>query len=273
MTSILNRAILFAIIYCLTFYVAHFSTIQSIILSLLLALIVPAASEAIEERKFTPFWLRIEPNYAAILADVGLLDSESAWWTLLNSWEEQRRSQSEQDAEDEASRAALRTGFGCYVLSFDRGSGTYAVAWPSTNHYTSQIEHSAQIDCITKGAFGSHPSLEIKPWKGGVLISLNVSETWFADGWWERIQSKFQLNGQKVWNTRNFLTGTCDVPLAVIPPEEFLLNYFNAGSLKGRKAALAKHGWTEEESNWELDALGAPIDLTHRYVKISHREI
>lgn len=273
MKSILNRVILFAVVYCLTFYVAHFSAIQSIVLSVLLALIVPAASEAIEERKFTPFGLRIEPNYAAILVDVGLLESESAWWTLLNSWEEQMRSESEQDAEDEASRAALRAGFGCYVLSFDRESGTYAVAWPKANRYTSQIEHSVQIDCITKGAFGSHPSLEIKPWRGGVLISLNISETWFADGWWEGIQSKLPLKGQKAWNTRNFLTGTCDVPLAVIPPEEFLLHYFNAGSLKARKAALAKNGWTEEESNWELQALGSPVELSHKYVKIAHREI
>jgi hypothetical protein len=257
----------------LTFYVAHFSTNQSIVLSVLLALILPAASEAIEERKFTPFGLRIEPNYAAILVDVGLLECESAWWTLLNSWEEQRRSESEQDAEDEANRAALRTGFGCYVLSFDRESGTYAVAWTRANRYSSQIDYTVEIDCITKGSFGSHPELRIKPWKGGYRISLNVSETWFEKGWWEAIQSKLQFNKKDVWTSRDFLTGTCDVPLAVIPPEEFLLHYFNAGSLRARKAALAKNGWTEEESNWELQALGAPVELSHRYVKIAHREI
>jgi hypothetical protein len=253
--------------------VAHFSTIQSIVLSVLLAFMVPALSEPIEQRKFTPFCLRIEPNYAAILVDVGLLESESDWWRVVNSGEAQEPRETEREERETVNRTVPPEGFYCYVLSFDRVSETYAVAWPMSNRYTSQIDYSVGIDCITRGRFGSHPELKIKPWKGGYRISLNVSETWFADGWWEAIQAKLQFNKQDVWDSRDFLTGTCNVPLAVIPPEEFLLHYFNAGSLKGRKAALAKHGWTEEESNWELDALGAPVDLTHRYVKIVHREI
>jgi predicted membrane protein len=273
MKNILNRIILFAIVYALTFYVANFSISQSIVLSILLTLIVPSVSDNIKQRKFTPFALRIEPNYAAILVDAGLLASESDWWKLVNPPEEAEKVETDSDEIEVTDRTDLREGVGCYVLSCDQDSGSYAVAWPTSKRFTSQIDYSVEIDCITRGSYGTHPRLKIKPWKGGYRIQLNVSTTWFEEGWLKSIQAKLNPEKDEDFEVSNYLTGTVDLTMAIIPAEEFLFFYWDVGSIKKRKAALAKHGWVEAESNWELRALGDPVELSHKYAKILHREI
>jgi hypothetical protein len=276
MKSILIGLVTIASIYSLAVFVGHFSTIQSFILAILLFVPLDMIF-ALKRRKFTPFWLWIQPNFPAILVDAGLLETERDWWNLLYPKGVVETGETEVEEGKDADRTALRKGFACYVLSLDRVSNTYAVAWPMSKNYTSGIEHCVQIDLITRGSstdpntnFAWHPRLRVKGGRKGYEIALRVGYEWWRERWLNSIQSKPQFEEQ--WEV---LTNSVYLTVAVIPYEEFSF-YFSAGSLrslKRRNAAIAKQDWIEGKCDPESMLLGASIDLSHRYAKIAHRRI
>jgi hypothetical protein len=266
--ALTNRIVLFAVFGTVSFYLGHFSVRQSLVLSFFLALIVPSIPDRNESKEFTPFWLRVVPNYAAILVDCGVLSTESEWHEMVMRVREQIDSNASEP--DSAYTKALLYGFYCYVLSHDRESENFAVAWPKTHSYSSQIKYSVEVDCITMNSFGAHPRVTLKPATDGYQLCLEVGIDWFEKGWLERIQSKLNLGKSE---SVDYLTGRIELPLAKLPYEEFQLHYWNSGTLEKRNAALAKFGWKETDIDWESHHPGAPVDLSHRYASIAHRDM
>jgi len=132
MKNILNRILFVAIVYVLTFYVAHFSTTQSIVLTVLLALMIPSISETIEQPK--PYEVYIEPNLPKMLCDLGLVPPE---------WEEPTR----RECFPWTPLHILWYGIRAFVLRSDQGMNLL-IHWTGPNTYTHELEYRQSIDFV-----------------------------------------------------------------------------------------------------------------------------
>lgn len=79
--------------YLLLAYVAGFSVRQSIVLALLMAWLVGAIAEIAEiarparRKRFSPYYVRVDPNWYDLLLDFKLISKPEEWHTLRESFE------------------------------------------------------------------------------------------------------------------------------------------------------------------------------------------
>ncbi len=126
-------------------------------------------------------------------------------------------------------------------------------------------------------SLGWSPDVYVKSGLEGYHLGLEVNKDW----WEETCAGDQTKRLSKIRTDPDFLTGRVRLLIATLPYSEF--NIYTDGNapappwhlawLKKREEELAQAGWKREEKDAELDLLGAPDCVEHKYFKIEHRSI
>lgn len=285
--SIAKSLIIGAILFVLFRYLGAFSRSQSWVLTIVCWLGYESFNELRtanqQDKTFCPYWVRVSPNWYELLRDFKIVtgDNEAFWASVGSSWR-----QLQGQGEDEAASAysVLRNDTVFTVLK--SGTPDDLIYWDSRRIFRSDVDFQERIRELkiaqpSWGGNGRSVDLFLKWGTDGYELGLEVN----AD-WWGKVCAADETGHlAKVRTDPEYLTGTTRLVVAILPYAEFrtytdgnaTASWYDAATQKKREerrnAELAKTGWLREESNWELDYLGSPEILKHKYFTIVHRAI
>lgn len=284
---ILKSLVIGAILFLFFRYLASFSPGQSWALTLVSWLGYELFNELRTanqlEKTFCPFWVRVSPNWYELLRDYGVVTGGAeAFWSDVDSSRRQLQRQSE--GETTSTYSVLRNDIVFTVLK--SAPPDDLIYWDSRRIFRSEMDFQ---ECIVELKV-AHPS-----W-GGNGRSVDLFFKWGADGyefglevnadWWGKVCAADETGHlSKIRTNPEYLTGTTRLVVAILPYSEFriythgnaLASLYDAAARKEREkrrnAELANAGWVREESDWELDYLGFPECIKHKYFTVEHRPI
>jgi len=250
----------FGIGYAVFFYAAHFTEIQSVVLTAVALCAFDGYKQALKvagkQPAFEPFWVRVEPNWYAICHDFGLADDES--------WKELR----EKTKAAPASYSILRNGFNFTMLSQS--------LFYSNDHHTffGELDFRLPIDELKPEAdtfgFSIGPRFYIKRSLAlaGAKTKVPVIELGL-------------ITRESLKKSQHPADHEGEIPIARLP-EMVFYGYlhpddYNFDTMKKigerTKAQLAEFSWTEEERDAEYSWLNLPTEISHKYARVTYRGI
>jgi hypothetical protein len=218
--------------------------------------------------------LYIRPNYRDILTDASLLasdhDANDREWALL--------------IKSQAEGNVPWDGVTCFVISYNFDSDTHVIAWPESKNYSCRFEFPlGEFDLESLPSAAAFPAgsragngrlkarFGVTPGRHGLNIFMRLDNKWWAAHWGKFTRPELSFD----WGEDG--RGSANITVAVIPYAE-LQCFYNwkpmcAGdSLKRRARAMETLGWKDETVK-ELYPSIHVVDISHRYVKISHEPI
>ncbi len=228
---------------------------------------------------FSPFWVRVSPNWYDLLRDHGIIqsDAETFWDETDLAWQELEEHGEKSSAD---TYRVLRDGITFTVLTSTHYGGL--VYCNNRRTFRNEIDFEERIQEIKLGSptlrsLGWSPDVYVKWEIGGYDLGLEVNKNWRE----KTCLADETKRLSKVRATPDHLTGTVRLVIATLPYAEF--NIYADGNapappryeavLKKRDKELTEAGWKREEKDAELHLLGAPDCIEHKYFKIDHRAI
>jgi hypothetical protein len=219
------------------------------------------------EKEFSSFWVAVAPRWPALLRDYKLIDGDEKWGRL----------QEELDSIEARGYNVLRDGITFTVLE------PGLCFWNSRRRFVSTEEFEERIEEIKihGPSWSWSPSVYFKIGIRGYELGLSVN----AD-WWKRIcaaDETKELANTEADSSDFHLTGHLNLVVARLPYAEF--GVYGRGNAvgyslsqqrreeKAREAEIVRAGWKRQESSAELDLLGAPEGVEHKYFTVEHRAI
>ena len=248
----------FGIAYAVFFYVAHFTVIQSLLLSVvgLCAIDGYRLSFKIatnEQPKFEPFWVSVMPNWYSICNDFGLAAGEK--WPELQAKCETAP----------ADYSILRDGLNFTMLS--------PTLFYSNDHqsFFGELDFKMPIEELRPepGGFLSFaPQFYIKRTLVGDKKNLPAIE--FGLVTQESLEKSFHPRDSKA-----------NIPIAWLPEIVFFgftqPDAYNWDTIKKieeqTESQLTDFGWTQKEEDPEDSWLNGPSEIDHKYVRVKYRGI
>lgn len=246
--------------YAVFFLVAHFTLVQSTLLTILAASVISAYRwlyqlATTRTPRIEPFWVRVSPNWYAICQDYGLYD--------VNRWEELLDECAKQTPE----YSVFRHGINFTMLS-------PTLFYSNDQHYFfGEIDVRCSIDELKPatpdrflGTFT--PQFYVKRALGGKNKKVAVIE--------------FGLITQESLKKSFHPADHADhVPIASLP--EIVFYFYNNPDMDNYKLAdkihaetkerLADFAWTTTEQDPEYSSLHPPEELKHKYLTITYKGI
>jgi hypothetical protein len=257
LSVILINAIWLGIAYAVFFYLADFSRAQSVALAIVglcafEGFRTALATAAKRKPEFSPFWMRIQPNWFAICHDYDLAAGE-AWTTL----------QERRDAAP-VGYSILRNGFNFTMLS--------PTLFYSNDHQTffGELDLKVSIEELNPepdSILGFSPQFYIKRTVAGEKNSPVIE---FGLVTRESLKKSFHPGDDHG-----------DIPIAWMP-ESILYRYFHADEYDWKKmkavdaiakAQLAEFDWMEEKRDSDDSWLNWPYEINHKYLRVKYRGI
>ncbi len=247
----------FAIFYSILFYVAHFTDIQSFILTFVgLAAFFGYKSAftvaSMQKPNFEPFWVSIRPNWYSICEDFGLASVEK--WTEI-----ERKCEA-----TPAEYSVVRNGLNFTMLS--------QTLFFSNDHqsFFGELDFMIAIEELRpdKDQFSTFaPCLYLKQTVVGEREKSLVLE--------------FGLVTQKsLHESIGIRDDRSHIPIARLPEIVFFGymhpdTYGNWSKMKKideqTKKELARFGWTQDERDPEDSWLNRPLEITHKHFRVIYR--
>lgn len=278
-------AIIFVVLsgcfFLLLFYIGDFSTQQSILLAILLAILavyVEYLSHGSKAR-FCPYYLDIAPNWFLILSDFRLL-AKPEYWSKIEEYVEHA---------PKGAYCLLRDNIRITVLhpeDLTSRSMVYTSTVPHQGYFTTKVHFSEEINPLSFASdiplldvFGKQtPNFLVNSGPDGFRLAISI-----PDKFWSEIQNSCPkpdaINHQHA-------TGTVELTLAVIPNSEFDLYWkprssqvsYNMKILPKLQAYIREQrkrfGW-EAKKHEEIPelAINWPEVINHKYFEVRHNEI
>lgn len=269
-------------------YVGSFSSAQSWALTIIAwlgyGLYVDLRARFRVGDAFSPFWVRVSPNWYDLLRDYRIVetDEKTFWHDTHLAWR-QLQEKTEGDSADIYS--VLRDDIVFTMLKPGPFDGL--LYWNSHRIFRSEVDFGERIEeiKITHPTLGEgwdwSPDVYLKWGRDGYELGLEVNAEW-----WERTCAAEEAKQlAKIKSDPQHLTGTTRLAVATLPYSEFAIyaegnvpaSWYDTATLKkqerNKDAELAKAGWKREESDWESHHLGAPEGVKHKYFTVEHKAV
>ena len=271
--------------YLILAYIADFSTRQSIILAVLIAwlalCIVVTYALLKPARRFSPHYVRVDPNWYDLLNDFKLINAIDAWPAV--------RKFSEELPANEYS--VVRSGV-CFTVVQQSEDFERTLIY-SNNHRTfvSEVDLEENVEPLRIGGTDDISRAMGEPSKCDVCLFVRFGADGYKLGirvpsrWWNEVKA---LCPKPMDEDADYPTGRVNLILAIISWREFDLywepavwssTFFEKTAKEIRKRRdeqRSKLGWKTIEHDADLGAeLGIdwPESIEHKYFSIEHRAI
>lgn len=269
------KSLLFVAAVFLVFrYFADFSLTQSWVLAVVAwlgyGLYESLRTRLQVEKDFSPFWVSVTPNWYELLRDFRIINNEEEWDQL------GEKSGSVPSSEYNVLRSDIR-----FTVLRPQPDACLPglIYWNSRKTFVSEVDFEEGIEEIKL----DHPSFEnnprlarspevfIKFGAKGYELGLAVLEEW----WKQTCAEDKTKEIAKTKTGTDYLTGTTRLVVATLPYSEFRRYFYQVNEKHERNtnAQLAQNGWKREEIDSELQLLGAPDEVKHKYFTVAHRAI
>jgi hypothetical protein len=271
--------------YLILAYIAGFSTWQSIVLAALIAWL--ALSTAIAyvvlkpARRFSPYYVRVDPNWYDLLIDFKLIDGIDAWHAVRKFSEERPT----------AEYCVVRSGICFMVVQQSEDFERTLIYLNNHRTFVSEVDLEEDVEPLRIGRIDKISEAMGKPSKCDVRLLVRFG----ADGYklgirvpsqrWNEVKASCPKPTEEV---ADYPTGQVDLILAIISYREFDLYWEpvvwsstfydkNAKQIRSlRDEQRGKLGWKTLEHDSDLGAeLGIdwPESIEHKYFTVEHRAI
>jgi len=271
--------------YLTLFYIADFSARQSIVLAALiswLALGIAIAYLVLKPaRKFSPYYVRVDPNWYDLLIDFKLIHNPDAWHALQKSIKELPSTEYN----------VVRSGI-CFMVVQQLEDFERTLIYLN-NHRTfvSEVDLEEDVAPLRIGRVDKISEAMGKPSKCDVRLLVRFGADGYKLGirvpsqWWNEVKASCPKPMKEV---AHHPIGQIDLILAVISYREFDLYWepmewsstFYEKTAKRirsqRDEQRGKFGWKTVEHDSDLGAeLGIdwPESIEHKYFNVEHRAI
>jgi hypothetical protein len=252
-------------------FVGGFPMRQGIVLGLLLAWLAFGIGKAAVKpaRRFTPYWVRVSPNWYQILSDFALVGSPEEWRSIREA------------VRPCADYSVLRDGVLFTVLQHSEDWTQDLVFWNQHQSFGSELrfrEDMSPIQFERKDPAGGHiPAyLFMKPY-GQYNMGIEV-----RDWWWDKVKGSCAT---PLSVETNPMTGTVELTLATLSLNEFdfywaPVNWTDEYVLKTKPQIRQRRdeqglalGWIAKDLRIPELSVRVPVYIEHKYFVVEHREI
>jgi len=275
-----------AVVFCLILaYIGDFSMRQSIVLGALIAwlalCIVIAYVVLRPTRRFSPHYVRVDPNWYDLLSDFKLIDGLDAWHAV-------RKFSEERPA---AEYCVVRSGI-CFMVVQQSEDFERALIYLN-NHRTfvSEVDLEEDVEPLRIGGTDEISRAMGEPSKCDVRLFVRCGADGYKLGirvpsqWWNEVKAS---SPKPMEEDVDYPTGRVDLILAVMSYREFDLywepavwssTFYDKAAKEIRKRRdeqRGKLGWKTVEHDSDLGAeLGIdwPESIEHKYFSVEHRAI
>ena len=265
--------------YLILVYIADFSTRQSIILALLWASLARAIELLARRpaRRFSPYYVRVDPNWYDLLIEFKLIDKPDAWHAIQKSLKDLPSSE----------YRVIRSGICFTVVHQSEDFERTLIYLDNHQTFVSEVDLQEDVEPLrieSTDRFGEPNKCDVHLFVrlGGDGYNLGVR----APGWWwKEVKASCP---KPIKEVADHPTGQVDLILAVISYREFDLYWEpvvwsstfydkTAKQIRSqRDEQRNKFGWKAIEHDSDLGAeLGIdwPESIEHKYFNVEHRAI
>ena len=267
------------VFYLVLAYIAVFSIRQSIVLALLMASLAGGIENAAAKptRRFSPYYVRVYPNWYDLLIDFKLIDKPEEWHAIQKSFEGLPTTE----------YRVLRNGV-CFTVVHQSEDFERTLIY-SDNHrvFVSEIDFEEDAEPIRierTNRFGEPNSCDVrllmKSSGDGYNLGIRV-----PGRWWDQVKTSCPKPKGEIADSP---TGQIDLILATISNREFDLYWEpiewnstfydkTAKQIRARRdEQRQKLGWKTIEHDSDLGVelgIDFPESIEHKYFNVEHRGI
>lgn len=196
--------------------------------------------------EFTPFYVKIEPNWYKLLKDYELID-DKGWRELMGKFPKNTPGRYN----------VIRDGIVFTLLESKENRDL--IYWNNTNSFHTEVDFRAIIEelekPIDKEGFQYTPEFYVKWGIEGYEIGITTPES----------SKEIVMMGDN-----NELVKIATLPYAVFNMPKYRFGIIKADK---RKEYLQKFGWKEEIQDIEMELAGWPMELKNEYFNIYYKYI
>ena len=264
-------------LYLVLAYIAEFSMRQSMVLALLIASLARGIASAARKpaRRFSPYYVRVNPYWPQLLTDFKLIDKDEEWHAIQKSFEDLPSTE----------YRFLRSGV-CFTVVHQSENFERTLIYSNNRRvFVSEVDFEDDMEPIKierkreiRGEKYQDVRFLMKFSGDGYDLGMRV-----PDWWWDEVKASCPTPMKE---HRDYPTGYVELVLTTISYREFDLywepvewssTFFNktAKQIRDRRnEQRKKFGWktVEHEDIPEL-SIDWPESIEHKYFNVEHRAI
>jgi len=261
MKRLINVLIWSACSFCALYFWANLNLTASLLLALMFAAAMDAATTVVAKPKLIPYFVKFNPDVYKMLIALGLATPESWKAAFLG----------EASTDPWSGDYVCRYGVYAYGLFFD-SEGNTIFHWPKLGIYSEGLSASIELNNFPQddgsGSFSKwNPRLVMRRTMKGNGIGLEVRSSW-----WDSVGSKLDAVAGLKYDT-DYLIGRTVVYFAHFPHQVLWEFSTDSSMMKSidMKAVLDASGWAlPDRSHYsEIGHLHPPEEYTHLYVNVA----
>jgi hypothetical protein len=271
--------------YVILAHIAGFSTRQSIVLAALIAwlavCIVVAYAVLTPARRFSPHYVRVDPNWYDLLNDFKLIDGIDAWHAIRKFFEGLPATE----------YCVVRSGVCFTVVQQSEDFERTLIYLDNHRTFVSEVDLEEGVEPLRIGRIDKISEAMGKPSKCDVRLFVRFGADGYKLGirvpsqWWNEVKASCPKPTEEV---ADYPTGQVDLILAIVSYREFD-SYWEPAAWSStfydktakeirrrRDEQRVRFGWKTVEHDSDLGAeLGIdwPESIKHKYFNVDHRAI